>query len=273
MRRSRKPTVFILALGLFFAVFLLDWLSGRELSFSIFYLAPIGLVSWYAGRSAGLAMAFISAVGWYAADRWAGTGDSLNIVVIWNALVRFGFFVIVNHLLAGARGRLMDQEQLASSDPLTGLLNKRAFSTFAGRELARARRYHHPVSIAFVDLDGFKQVNDQMGHATGDLVLQAVAGILRQNTRRTDIVGRLGGDEFALVFPETDEEAAPQATQKILERGHEVFKRAGWPTTMSIGLVTFRTAPEGIEHLLQRGDEAMYRAKSAGKCRIVHEID
>jgi len=273
MMRRRPATVALLALVLFTAVFLLDWLSGNELSFSIFYLAPIGMVSWYAGRGPGFAMAIISALGWYSADRWGGSGDAVDIVAIWNGMVRFGFFVIVNHLLATVRGRLTDQEHLASSDPLTGLLNKRAFQACTARELARARRYHHPVSVAFVDLDGFKQVNDQMGHATGDLVLQAVAGVLRQNTRRSDIVTRIGGDEFAVVFPETDEHAAPQATQKLLDRGHEIFGSSGWPVSMSIGLVTFRTAPEGVEQLLRRADEAMYRAKSAGKSRIVHEIE
>ena len=100
-------------------------------------------------------------------------------------------------------------------DPLTGALNSRAFTEQLQLEVDRAKRYDHPLSLAYIDLDNFKRVNDSRGHLEGDKVLRCVVTEMRKSVRANDVVGRLGGDEFALLMPETDVAAAHATIQQV----------------------------------------------------------
>src|SRR5207247_8805845 len=114
-------------------------------------------------------------------------------------------------------------EQVAPQDPLTSVLNARAFSHELAQELSRNRRYGRPLALIYLDLDDFKSVNDAHGHATGDAVLRLVADAMRGAVRQADVVGRLGGDEFAGLMPETDGDVAPAAATPRGDGGRRVW--------------------------------------------------
>lgn len=170
------------------------------------------------------------------------------------------------------RRRLQVQlAHLARTDPLTGLLNRRSLMEEVEKELVRARRQDAPCAFLFVDLDNFKEVNDQMGHRAGDQLLQAVAERIRQVVRRPDVVGRLGGDEFGVLLPDSDGAGAQAVAARLLaalEVPVALFGQAVVPQA-SIGVALFPDHACDAEELLARADMAMYRAKREGGGRAV----
>ncbi len=130
-------------------------------------------------------------------------------------------------------------------------------------------RYHRPVTLAYLDADFFKIVNDTMGHRAGDRVLCAIAETLDANLRRTDIVARLGGDEFVILLPETDETVARQVLRKVNEELTETMRRGSWNVTFSVGVLTCRDVIPSVDDLVQAGDRLMYEAKRGGKNAMI----
>ena len=145
-------------------------------------------------------------------------------------------------LAAAQRDWLARERAISRTDGLTGLLNGRGFYEAAAVELARSTRYRHPLTLAYVDLDDFKSINDRFGHARGDAVLVAVARAMRRACRSTDLVGRVGGDEFVVLFPETGRDAAETALVKLRSRVEEAASQHGSRVTASIGSVSFAEA-------------------------------
>ncbi len=253
------------------AVAAIDLVTGRELSVSIFFLLPVGYTTWFAGRNPAFGVAFASATLWYSADRLGGTVYSHPLIPVWNAAVRLGFFLTVASLLVVLHGALKRQEHLARQDQLTGLANLRHFSDVADLEVHRARRYGHPISIAYLDVDDFKDVNDRFGHQRGDTLLRSIAATIQANIRSSDTLGRLGGDEFALLMPETSGEAAIAAVAKLQEALHEAMADSDLDVTVSVGCVTYSEAPPSVDQLIGGADSLMYQAKKAGKDTVTHD--
>ena len=168
-------------------------------------------------------------------------------------------------VLGALKARLEGEELLARTDALTQISNRRAFIEAASLELERARRHGRPLTVAYVDCDDFKLVNDRSGHAQGDALLVTIAQTLRGGTRAVDAVARLGGDEFGLLLPETD---APMA-EALLARLRATLVAAGhghgWNVGFSIGAATFLAPPPTIDDLMARADELMYEAKRTAK--------
>jgi diguanylate cyclase (GGDEF)-like protein len=171
------------------------------------------------------------------------------------------------------RTRLYEQaERLATTDGLTGLLNRRTFNAQLHGRLREAQRYNRPLSLLLLDVDHFKKVNDTYGHPTGDAVLKGIARIAQKQARETDMVARYGGEEIALVLPETDARGA----QAIAERIRKVVGATTHPSdhgsvqvTVSIGLATWPGPGESAEAVLEAADRALYRAKQDGRNRVV----
>jgi diguanylate cyclase (GGDEF)-like protein len=164
------------------------------------------------------------------------------------------------------------QEQ-AISDPLTGLYNRRYLSEFLPRELARSGRNTTPVAVILIDLDHFKRVNDSFGHEAGDIVLTAVANLLKSNVRGSDIACRYGGEEFALILPETGADSAARRADDIrLAIGALHLSHAGkslGKITASFGLALFPDHAHDTDDLLRAADVALYAAKGAGRNRVI----
>jgi diguanylate cyclase (GGDEF)-like protein len=161
---------------------------------------------------------------------------------------------------------LLEKERaLSRIDPLTGLANRRAFYEILETEKQRCLRYQRPFSLAYIDLDNFKRINDTRGHTVGDLVLTTVAELIRSHVRTTDTVARLGGDEFAILLPETDPNGVRQLLSKLHQRLRVELQNAGFDVSMSVGAATFLNAPDSVDDIVRTADELMYSAKSHGK--------
>lgn len=166
-----------------------------------------------------------------------------------------------------------ESQRLASTDALTGLMNRRSFSDTMERELARSKRYGHPVSIALLDVDRFKTINDERGHAGGDLVLAGLGALLGDATvRLSDLAARWGGEEFVVTYLSADREGALVAGERLRQRIEAMEVRdergARIPVTASIGIATLRP-DDTLASLVGRADQAMYEAKAAGRNRVV----
>jgi len=251
------------------AIGVLDYLTGYELAFSLFYLLPISLLTWLAGRRLGVLMALFSALVWLLADVVAGHAVS-PIIYFWNTLIRLGFFLIVVFLLTALRGTLEHERELNRVDSLTGAVNFRFFSTILQMEIDRMRRYERPFTLAYIDIDNFKAVNDQFGHTTGDHLLRSVVQYTQTSLRKTDTVARLGGDEFAILLPETGQEAAAAFISRIQKGFLEEMEKGGWPVTFSIGVLTCLQAPLTIDEVIRLADGLMYSVKRDGKNAIAY---
>ena len=161
--------------------------------------------------------------------------------------------------------------ELATTDGLTGLLNRRAFMDEARHMFELAQRYQRPLSFLMVDADRFKQVNDTYGHQAGDVVLVQLARVIKDCLRGTDIVGRIGGEEFAVILPETSLEQTAELTERLLDRIRQTVIDVGegrkLQVTVSIGVATVPPVALDIEAVMKSADDQLYRAKQHGRDR------
>lgn len=161
--------------------------------------------------------------------------------------------------------------RLATTDGLTGLLNRRRFLELGQAEMERAARFGHPVGCVMFDVDHFKTINDRHGHDVGDAALAALAATALETLRGVDILGRLGGEEFAAILPETELDAAVAAAERLrLAVAAMRFSpdKGGLSMTISLGVAVRQDGREGLDALLKRADEALYRAKASGRDRV-----
>jgi diguanylate cyclase (GGDEF)-like protein len=186
----------------------------------------------------------------------------------WNAAIRLGLFLIVTHTLSALSVSL----EWAQTDYLTGLLNLRGFHDLAIKELHQSRRNGRGYSLAYLDIDDFKLINDKLGHNAGDSLLRLLGDTLRKATRKSDIVARTGGDEFAIWLADAEYGVAASALRNIQESLRAAAARSGWTVTFSVGLATFQKAPESVADSVAQADSLMYAAKHAGKNTVVHRF-
>ncbi|MGA9343284.1 MAG: diguanylate cyclase [Rhodanobacteraceae bacterium] len=250
----------------------MDYFTGYEVSLSVFYLMPVALAAWYAGRWTGIAIALLSCLSWFIADLASGHLYSNSLIPVWNMLVRFAFFVITALLLTILRKSLRSQQHLARTDSLTGLYGRRAFDERLEHDLALAHRKKEPLTLAYVDVDDFKSVNDTHGHSGGDQVLQTIGRVLKGLLRDTDTAARLGGDEFALVLPDTDSRGAQQIIEKFVQELRETLAEGNWRVTCSVGVVTVVDPTVSIQRAIAAADQTMFRVKRGDKGAIEYSL-
>ncbi len=176
-------------------------------------------------------------------------------------------------LFGGVLGHYTDRlARLATTDPLTGLYNPRAFHDELSHELGRTARYREPLSLLLMDLDGLKRVNDQFGHEAGDAALRSVAAAMRSGLREIDLGARIGGDEFAVLAPRTDAQAAEVLAERLRALAAKGGDGSGGRgTTISIGIASVSPstdAPPTAASLMAAADAALYAAKRAGGNRV-----
>jgi diguanylate cyclase (GGDEF)-like protein len=268
MLDGAKPAILhLLCLFMIASLGVLDHLTGFEFSFSIFYLGPIYLASWYLRGPACYVYSFLAAGVWGGSNFLAGETLSHPMIHVWNGLVRLGFFALTAYLVQRLR-RLFDRErEMSRRDYQTGLLNGAGFQERLLAEHSRSVRKGRPLGLVFIDLDNFKSVNDTLGHAEGDRVLTSVAATLKRQLRLSDSVARLGGDEFAVILPECPKEHLNVVAAKLVESVRELSKENGWPVSASVGGIVL-DSPKGDDDLkafLKSADELMYRVKEKGR--------
>ena len=265
---DRRPNpLVLLSICLLVALLLgfLDYITGYELSFSVFYLLPVSIAAWYIGLGAGILLSCTSAAIWQISNYLAGEVFTSPVIPLWNAITRLGFFIVVTILLTRLKKALEIERSQARSDFLTGVLNSRAFDQLADAEIQRSGRYDHPLTLAYIDIDNFKAINDAFGHSTGNALLKTVASTICDNLRASDYVARLGGDEFAILMAETGAESALILVARLQALVEEQMRKNRWSVTTSIGLVTCLKSPPSTDRLIQMADEQMYVCKQSGK--------
>ena len=270
LERQSRTTLAVLSTVLVLVVCVIDALTGPQLAFSIFYLLPVSIAAWHLGWRAGLLTVLASGAAWLVADRLAGHVYTVPAIQYWNALVRTSFFFIVAYILTLLKQALHAERELARTDALTGLSNQRSFIELGEREVARAHRLRRPITLAYLDVDGFKAVNDTGGHAAGDLLLRDIAMTLLAETRDIDVVGRLGGDEFALVLPDVGPAAARIALERVLRRLEETSARSNWGVGYSLGVVTADHPGVTLQGLMRQADHLMYEVKRNGGRQVAY---
>lgn len=267
-----KPV--IVGLSLLSVIFLgiADYWCGFELSFALFYILPISLAAWFAGLNCGGIVSIASAITWQIANQLAGQIHSSPIIIYWNAGIRFGFFIVVSLILSKLHQVLEKEKSLSRIDFLTGAMSSREFYDTLERELFRAHRHNHPITISYIDLDNFKSINDTFGHSAGDEVLKIIVTVMLTNLRKIDAVARLGGDEFAVLFPGTDHEAARKINLKLQQTLLNEMADRQYPVTFSIGSLTCLEPPRSTDELIKMADNLMYTVKNNGKNAINYSV-
>jgi diguanylate cyclase (GGDEF)-like protein len=181
--------------------------------------------------------------------------------------------ITVASVMSARNQLLLGLKHMATHDPLTDLLNRRAFADAAEKQMSAAARLRHPVAFLMLDIDHFKSINDTYGHGAGDQVLSKLAASMRSGLREDDVLGRLGGEEFAVLLAG----CTPEQATLIAERVRTIFATTivdlydgrRVTATVSIGLVVAENAPSSIEPLMLEADKALYAAKAGGRNRVV----
>src|SRR6266550_2096951 len=233
---AHRPPWIVVVAGLVAVAALgyIDFATGPELIPLLFYLAPVALVAWYAGRGPALGVACAGAIAWLLSDALTHGAYAHWSIPYWNGVLRLGALALVADIVARLREAAARERDQARADQRTGVANLRAFYELAEAEIARARRYPHAFSVVYIDLDEFKLVNFRLGHEAGAAAARLTAEKLRQ--------------ALSAVVP-----------------AH------GWRITASIGVATFLVPPESVDALLAAADRLMYQAKQTGKNTVAHE--
>ncbi|MGE5404645.1 MAG: GGDEF domain-containing protein [Candidatus Saccharibacteria bacterium] len=250
----------------------LDYWTGFGLDLAVLYLVPIMFLALALGHRAGIVISLVAVLFEALADLFSIRSIPSHVTLWWNTFTSLLIYLAFVYLVSTMKNLLEKESVFARIDYLTGLNNRKAFYDAVTQEIARSRRHGRVFSLAYIDCDNFKQVNDEYGHAIGDQVLQTLAQTMLEKLRNTDIVARLGGDEFVLLIPETDPNDSLMVVQRLFESLNETMRKCGWPVTFSIGLASFRRVPDNIEAMLHEADSLMYAAKNEGKNRIIHKI-
>lgn len=271
VQRVSKPVWLGCGFVLLGAVAWLDYITGVELSFSLFYLLPISLITWTLSERPGLIFAFLSAGIWVTVDIVSDTRAPSVFPYLWNAIVRLGFFLLPVYMIR--LQKVLEREKLlARTDHLTGALNSRSFHELAQMEIDRSARYNHPFTVAFIDVDNFKAINDTLGHAMGDTALQTIALNIQQHMRKTDLVARIGGDEFVVLLPETNQAAAPAVVTAMRNRLMQSMEAHNWPVSFSIGVLTLTDPHISVDEMLNQADKLMYIVKNGSKNDMLFSV-
>lgn len=222
---------------------------------------------WQFGRTAATVFVVLSLLFIGSGPGWLIGSDADSAARLTEHLLQAGVSLGLAMAAAHIRDELRQARMAARRDPLTGLANRQAFFERAEMEWSRARRFGHPVSVAVVDCDDLKRVNDEQGHRAGDTLLLHIAEVLRSSVRQYDLVARLGGDEFALLLPQTSSTDA-QAVIERLQTALRTADMASQSITVSVGVVSSEQPSASFADLLARADELMYAAKRSGKGTI-----
>jgi len=251
-----------------FVVFIIDHVTGADVHVVSLYFVPLAFAGYRLGRMGASIASVLATYAWTLALYTTGTRYSQSIIWFVNFLTQGAAFLIVSLLVAKLAEALQKEQTLSRTDALTGLKNRQAFIEQASFALSLCRRYVRPVALAFIDLDNFKHVNDSLGHARGDAVLQSCGSMIAGSLRASDIAARFGGDEFVIFLPETGAENAMALLERIrnaLDTSPD-FRDVG--VTASIGIVADETARSDIDELLKHADAQMYKIKRDCKNRV-----
>ncbi len=268
VEKQRRINIASLALLLFVIIGTIDVAINANISLSFFYLIPIAFATWFVGRHCGIVIAILSAFTRIEEQIGSAFLRDHHDIIGWNIFLHLSFMLRFVWLFSLLRAHLKTEQALSRTDEVTGIPNRRAFMEKLRYVLDLETRSEHPVTLAYIDLDNFKQINDSRGHDEGDRVLQLVAVILMQSIRRSDIAARLGGDEFALLIPGANRVKAEFLIAKLRASLTDRLVTHQPRITCSIGCVTFISPPSDPDDAIRAADFLMYQIKRRGKNEV-----
>ncbi|MDX1541158.1 MAG: GGDEF domain-containing protein [Geminicoccaceae bacterium] len=265
---DRAPIV-LFALATILLIAVADAATGSQLRFTMFYILPVWVSSWKLGFGPGSVFAGGGAlIGSIVNAAGVDVGPLALAHVplwLWDLGARFVPLAIVAWLVDALHATILRERKLARLDPLTGALNRRALIEEARRALAHGERLKLATGFLYLDLDGFKAINDQQGHAVGDELLVKFVAAARAKVRQGDLIARLGGDEFVLLLAEATPAGAERAARRVCAELRELALTWQPPVSFSAGLCVVDTAAISDPAVaLGAADRMLYAAKSSG---------
>ena len=248
-----------------------DWETSAGVNVSFLYLVACAFAVWSMGRTAGLSLAFtvaaaLSVMRYYQFQSGAYVHTLGAGAQTWNLVSRLLTFALIGLVVDGLRTALALERWHGSTDSLTGALNKGAFEGAVEQAAARARRHDHALVLAYMDLDGFKQVNDRHGHSAGDRVLRSFAAATMQAIRSTDLFARMGGDEFVALLTVGTCEEGERVAELLHRRLTAILAASGLSVTCSMGALVMSSRDAAMDDgVLEQADRLMYEVKRTGK--------
>jgi diguanylate cyclase (GGDEF)-like protein len=247
-------------------------LAGFDFVATVFYIAPISFAAWGAGARTGLVVAIFAASVEAAATWWGAHGGIQPWILAVSVGLELLVFLGAAFTFARLRWHMERHRQLSRTDSLTGLANERAFEEVVRQETARIDRKPAAMSIVYLDVDRFKELNDTRGHSAGNACLRLIGQTLRASLRAVDTAARVGGDEFALLLPDTGAEECRLVVERLRERLRREGAAAGFTNSFSVGAVTFEGMPPPYDQLVAVADRAMYRVKGGTRDAVHYEV-
>lgn len=267
-RNVSKPLWLLTGILLLIIIATLDYITGPDISLSFFYLIPIALFAWHINSHAGVAIAILSAALWFVIETISRPPNISIFIHLWNAIIRLGFFFLPTLFME----ILKRERRHARTDYLTGAVNHRYFHEQLQMEVDRSARYDLSFTVAFIDTDNFKTVNDTFGHIFGDEILKAIVWTMKKSLRKTDLIARVGGDEFSILLPETNDMEARAAISNMCHKLKDEMQAQKCPITFSVGVLTLSAPQISSDQILNRVDKIMYMVKNSGKDNIRYEV-
>lgn len=261
-----------LAIIIVLATAFIDYITGNQLELSVFYIIPIAITVLKTDKKYVLPVAVLSALT-ESGIKILGTVNYSDIFIYyWNIIINSSNYILIAFLGLNLKSAYENEKTLARVDFLTGILNWKAFYEILEREVKRVKRCKQVLSVAYIDCDNFKHVNDVLGHHEGNNVLAIVASTIEKAIRQTDYVARLGGDEFAILLTDASSKDAALVIYKIKRLLLAEMAKYNYPVTFSIGLASFEKNPVSADEILRIADSLMYQVKNNYKNNIKHEV-
>jgi diguanylate cyclase (GGDEF)-like protein len=263
---SQSRVISFVSIILVVVIFIIDLTSATVIRLHVLYIFPLVAISLHSNKISLVLSAVALATLFQLITFYVDGIPFVSLVV--DLLISFFSAAMAVILARAVRNKNFELATLSTTDWLTGLNNRRNFETIGNFEIERQKRYGGMFSLAVIDLDGFKKLNDSMGHHVGDVALKLLSTILQEHSRQPDTFARLGGDEFAILMPNTSASDCESLCRALISRIASQMAAASFPITASIGYTSFEYAPESISAALKIADIAMYAAKSKGKNRV-----
>lgn len=250
---------------------LINYQLPANISLAFLYLLPIGISSWFVSKEVGFLICGLSAIIEHFIHKNLDIEKLIDFEFYWNIGVILLMYVVISYLISNLRISLDRERELARIDDKTGVANKRLFLELAGLEVKKSNRFRHPLTVIYMDIDDFRQLNENLGYAIGDKLLKAVAETIKSNLRETDIIARIGGDEFIILLPGSGYEPSQTVIERLQKQLAKMMQDNQWAATFSIGAATFINPPKSVEEMIHRADRFMYIAKTNGKNQLNHQ--
>ncbi len=272
LEKRSRPFLAVLSVASAALAYVIGLIIGPGFFVPTLYVPSLVIAAWFISPRAGIFLSIINTAALSVQDALSVPGNLNSAAAYWNLAARLGLFLVIAYTISALRNTRTHEQNLTKTDSLTGVANRRAFYDMAGIEIHRSRRYNHPFTIAYVDIDNFKIINYRYGHSTGDSLLNVVAQEIKSHVRDVDLVSRLGGDEFAILLPETGAEPSQLVFSRLRYELLDLMKKNDWPVTFSFGVATFLNPPESVEEIIKKASVLMYSAKNHGANTIDQEV-